>query len=122
MAQMEESRKKIESDFMADFWAFRKAVGTPPEIIYANGTAPDEQTLQEDHMYWDYVMRCVEALAVKYKSKDPEGKGYYDSMVLACVNDLELRSRKKTDDGSFGISTLNILRKIRGLPPVGVIG
>ena len=105
---------------MQDYWAMRKAIGSPP-VINCDDTSPEE--LIADHQYWDYVMKCVEYMAAKYKSADPEDCGYYDALVLDCVNDLELRAKynKKAAEGAFSLSSLNIQRKIRGLPLVGVL-
>lgn len=99
MAQIGETRKSIEAPFMNDYWRFRKEKSTP-----------------EDRTdYWDDVVKSLTDLSEKY-GMDP----YIDTILLACVDDIEFRSKAKVN-GDLTLQFLNEIRKMRGLPKVGVL-
>lgn len=99
MAAISDKRKEIESRFMSDYWKIRKEKSTP-----------------EDRTdYWEDVVKSLTDLSEKY-DRDP----YIDTILLACVDDIEFRSKAKTN-GDLTLQFLNEIRKMRGLPKVGVL-
>ena len=99
-AAISDARKAIETPFMNDFWALRKAMGEP----------------EDRQEYWSELMNSANSLAEKY-NRDP----YIVVMLLGCIEDLEKRCPGSERKGDMALKFLNDQRAKQGLPKVGVV-
>ena len=109
MAQISEQQKQIESQFMAEYWALRKAIATT-------------ETTDE---YWEFAYKSLTELEWKYSAADPQNALYYKGIILACSNDLQAKDqtrRYKAGIQADFVRGINALRSISGLPLVEVQG
>lgn len=70
-----------ESQFMTDYWKFRKSFYVP----------------EDNDKYWNDLANAAHNLAIKYDpelERNPNKKSYYKNIVLVCVDEIELRYRK----------------------------
>lgn len=74
MAQITEERKKMESAFMSEFWALRKAVAEP----------------EDNHEYCDKVIKWTQKIYETY-GKDE----YVKRLLLANVDDIEKKAKQR---------------------------
>lgn len=107
MAQISDSQKQVEGQFMNEYWNLRKKIAT---------------TELADN-YWEYAFHALVALEQKYTTLDPANALYYKGIILACVNDLqykdETRKFRSNVETDF-VRGINALRKLSGLPLVEV--
>lgn len=72
----------VESQFMKDYWRFRKEFYIP----------------EQDDDYWRSLDEAANKLVYEYDPeviKNPNKKSYFKEIVLACVSEIESRFRKE---------------------------
>lgn len=75
MSAIREDQKKSEQDFQRELWDFRKK--------YYNA--------DKDPSFWDELIKAANDL---HKACNASNDPYRREMILACVSDIERRSRK----------------------------
>lgn len=76
MSSIRDDQKKQEQDFQRALWDFRKK--------YFNA--------DKEPSFWDELMKAANDL---YKAFEASTDPYRREMILACVSDIERRSRKE---------------------------
>ena len=74
MAEIDNKTREEEYRFILDFWSLRKQFYTPEDT--------DE--------YWSSLCNSANDLSVKYGNNP-----YFNSLINACVNDIDRRYRKE---------------------------
>lgn len=71
-----------ESQFMTEYWRFRKQFYIP----------------EDNDEYWNELVNAADSLMHKYDPeliKNPNKKSHYKNIVLSCVDEIETRYRKE---------------------------
>lgn len=71
-----------ESQFMTEYWRFRKQFYIP----------------EDNDKYWRELVNAADSLMYKYDPElinNPNKKSHYENIVLSCVDEIETRYRKE---------------------------